>query len=48
MFVTLFNNGVDIECSQNIIDIMTGLVKVGWDCRRIFTDLHDAVLDDSK
>lgn len=32
LFVKIFNTRMDAECCKNIIDIMTGLVKVGWDC----------------
>jgi hypothetical protein len=39
LFVRIFNEGLDKECSKNVIDIMTGLVKVGWDCQRVITNL---------
>ncbi len=47
LFVNVFNSGLDQECSKNIVDIMTGLVKVGWDCERIIFELNDAILDDN-
>lgn len=46
LFVKIFNEGMDKECSKNIIDIMNGLVKVGWDCQRILTNLEQAVMDE--
>jgi hypothetical protein len=35
LLVSMFNTGFDNECSKNIVDIMNGLVKVGWDCNQI-------------
>ena len=46
LFVTIFNRRFDLECSKNIVDIMTGLVKVGWDCNEIINEIEEAVLDD--
>lgn len=46
LFVTIFNRRLDSECSKNIVDIMTGLVKVGWDCSEIIREIEEAVLDD--
>jgi hypothetical protein len=43
----MFNKGIDSECSKNIVDIMTGLVKVGWDCERIFKGLDEALLNNN-
>ncbi len=34
-FVRVFNEGFDEEASANVVDIMTGLVKVGWDASTI-------------
>ena len=45
-FVAMFNSGYDHECSKNIIDIMNGLVKVGWDCAQILREINEAILDD--
>lgn len=42
----MFNTCFDSECSKNIVDIMNGLVKVGWDCTQILKDIHSAILDD--
>ena len=39
LFVTVFNRRMDPECSKNIVDIMTGLVKVGWDCEEIIQEI---------
>lgn len=44
LFVTMFNIGFDPECSKNIVDIMYGLVKVGWDCQQILQEINNAVL----
>ena len=44
--VGMFNIGFDSECSKNIVDIMSGLVKVGWDCNRILNEIDTAILDD--
>ena len=46
LLVTMFNAGADQECSKNIVDVMHGLVKVGWDCQRILDDMHAALLDE--
>jgi hypothetical protein len=46
LFVKIFNTRLDSECSKNIVDIMTGLVKVGWDCNEILNEIEEAVLDD--
>lgn len=35
LFVKIFNTRLDPECSKNIINIMIGLVKVGWNCNEI-------------
>jgi hypothetical protein len=44
LFVNIFNIGFDNECSKNIIDIMNGLVKVGWDCNQILKDISTSLL----
>ena len=44
LFVTMFNIGLDGECSKNIVDIMNGLVKVGWDCQQIMKEINNAIL----
>lgn len=46
LLVSMFNTGFDEECSKNIIDIMNGLVKVGWDCSQILKDINNAILDE--
>ncbi len=46
LLVAMFNTGFDSECSKNIVDIMNGLVKVGWDCSQILKDINSAILDD--
>ena len=46
LFVQIFNQRLDSECSKNIVDIMTGLVKVGWDCGEIISEIEEAVLED--
>lgn len=46
LLVSMFNTGFDNECSKNIVDIMNGLVKVGWDCAQILKDINSAILDD--
>ena len=46
LFVSMFNKGFDTECSKNIVDIMNGLVKVGWDCNQILRDINNSSLDD--
>lgn len=46
LLVSMFNTGFDNECSKNIVDIMNGLVKVGWDCAQILRDINAAILDD--
>lgn len=46
LLVNMFNIGFDEECSKNIIDIMNGLVKVGWDCNQILKDINSAILDE--
>ena len=46
LLVSMFNTGFDSECSKNIVDIMNGLVKVGWDCSQILKDISAAILDD--
>lgn len=44
LLVNMFNIGFDNECSKNIIDIMNGLVKVGWDCSQILKDINNYLL----
>ena len=46
LLVQMFNTGLDSECSKNIVDIMNGLVKVGWDCQQILKEIDQAILDD--
>lgn len=46
LLVNMFNIGFDNECSKNIVDIMNGLVKVGWDCNQILKEINIAILDD--
>ncbi len=46
LFIKIFNTRLDSECSKNIVDIMTGLVKVGWDCNQIVSEIEEAVLED--
>lgn len=46
LFIKIFNTRLDPECSKNIVDIMTGLVKVGWDCNEIVSEIEEAVLED--
>jgi hypothetical protein len=46
LFVSMFNTGFDHECSKNIVDVMNGLVKVGWDCSQILREINTAILDD--
>lgn len=46
LLVSMFNTSFDEECSKNIIDIMNGLVKVGWDCNQILKDINSAILDE--
>ena len=45
LFVTMYNIGFDSECSKNIVDIMNGLVKVGWDCHAILVDINNSILE---
>ena len=46
LLVNMFNTGFDPECSKNIVDIMNGLVKVGWDCAQILREINAAILED--
>lgn len=46
LFVKVFNTRLDPECSKNIINIMIGLVKVGWNCNEILNELEEAIFDD--
>jgi hypothetical protein len=46
LFVSMFNTAFDPECSKNVVDIMNGLVKVGWDCNQILSDIGNAILDE--
>ena len=46
LFVNMFNIGFDNECSKNIVDIMNGLVKVGWDCSQILKEINTSILED--
>lgn len=41
--VDIYNKNIDRECSRNIVDIMTGLVKVGWDCRVIVKQIIEGI-----
>jgi hypothetical protein len=45
--VKMYNSALDKECSRNIVDIMTGLVKVGWDCNEIVRQLREGLESDS-
>ena len=44
LLVSMFNTGFDHECSKNIVEIMNGLVKVGWDCQQILKQIDEAIL----
>lgn len=46
LFVSMYNLSFDSECSKNIVDIMNGLVKVGWDCNSILVDINSSILED--
>lgn len=46
LLVSMFNTGFDNECSKNIVDTTSGLVKVGWDCNQILREINNAILED--
>jgi hypothetical protein len=43
----MYNNAFDKECSRNIVDIMTGLVRVGWDCNEIVRQIQEGLDNDN-
>lgn len=43
----IYNKSVDKECSKNVVEIMTGLVKVGWDCKVIISQIADGIVADN-
>ena len=45
--VDLYNRSVDKECSRNVVDIMSGLVKVGWNCEVIVRQISDGIINDN-
>lgn len=45
--VLIYNENIDKECSKNVVETMTGLVKVGWDCKVIVNQIAEGIANDN-